>query len=282
MERQESRQIHATRLGACSECSHASVLRAELAAAATVYVAAKTNPECHIDHVGVVVPANNEQCALPLCLEGLNAAARRVSVPVTVVVVLDSCTDFSAEVVDIAGRTMGIAVNALTVDARNVGFARRAGIVELLRLHPEPGMWLATTDADSVVPENWFAAQLSHAAAGAHVVAGTVAVADWQDHSHAVRDRAVKDYLAAPHRHIHGANLSFTAAAYQAAGGFPPIASDEDVALVEAFRRNDEPIAWAMDLAVTTSARRQARAPRGFAGYLSSLAGSLDDVREGR
>lgn len=175
-----------------------------------------------------------------------------------------------------------MAIRSLTVDAHNVGFARRSGMVELLRLHPGPGTWLATTDADSVVPANWLAAQLSHVAAGARVVAGTVVVAYWQDHSQAVRDRTVSDQRAAPHRHIHGANFSFTAAAYQAAGGFAPVCSDEDVALVDAFRDNDEPIAWAMDLAVTTSARRQARAPKGFAGYLSSLAASLDEIRGGR
>jgi hypothetical protein len=71
------------------------------------------------------------------------------------------------------------------------------------------------------------------------------------------------------------------ATAYMAAGGFSPLASDEDVDLVDAFQTNDEPIAWAMDRAVTTSSRRQARAPSGFAGYLSSLA-ILEDVGEGR
>jgi glycosyltransferase involved in cell wall biosynthesis len=274
--------IRATQLGAGPERSNASVLRAELAAAAVGSVARQADPKRRIDRVGVVVPANNEQNALPTCLDGLKAAARWMSVPITVVVVLDSCTDRSAETVAVASRTSGIAIDTVTVDARNVGLARRAGIAELLRRHPTPGLWLATTDADSIVPENWFTAQLNHAAAGAHVVAGTVTVSDWQDHSHVVRDRAVKDYLAAPHRHVHGANLSFTAAAYEAAGGFPPIASAEDVALVEAFRRNDEPIAWAIDLAVTTSARRLARAPRGFAGYLSGLAGPAEEALESR
>lgn len=267
--------------GADSKPTHASTLRAELAAA-TGYGAAAPNSGASVDRIGVVVPANNEESALPVCLEGLRIAASRVATPVTVVVVLDSCTDFSADVVYEAIKTPGITVRALTVDARNVGFARLAGMSELLGVIREPGLWLATTDADSAVPENWFAAQLDHVAAGARVVAGTVTVEDWQEHSHAVRDRATSAYLASPHRHVHGANLSFTATAYLAAGGFSPLASDEDVALVRAFRANDEPIAWAMDLAVTTSARRQARAPRGFAGYLSSLADPLDDVREGR
>lgn len=260
--------------------SHAATLRAELAAG-TGYGAAELNSGAPVDRIGVVVPANNEESALPVCLEGLRIAAGRVATPVTVIVVLDSCTDSSADVVHEASKSLGITVKALNVDAHNVGVARRAGMAELLGRAAVQGTWLATTDADSMVPANWFAAQLNHAAAGARVVAGTVTVEDWQEHSRAVRDRATRDYVASPHRHVHGANLSFMATAYMAAGGFSPLASDEDVDLVDAFQTNDEPIAWAMDLAVTTSSRRQARAPSGFAGYLSSLA-ILEDVREGR
>lgn len=259
----------------------ASTLRAELAAA-TGCSAAASNSGTLIDRIGVVVPANNEEHALPACLEGLHVAARLVTTPVTVVVVLDACTDLSATVVREAIQTPTFTVKAVTVDARNVGYARRAGMAELIGCVPESGTWLATTDADSVVSENWFVAQLDHADAGARVVAGTVTVADWREHSRAVRDRATNDYLASPHRHVHGANLSFSATAYLAAGGFSPLASDEDVALVRAFRANDEPIAWAMDLAVTTSARRQARAPKGFASYLAALADPIENVLEGR
>jgi hypothetical protein len=118
---------------------------------------------------------------------------------------------------------------------------------------------------------HWFAAQLRHAAAGPRVVAGTVTVEDWHDRNHAVRDRARKEYRATPHRHIHGANLSFAATAYCATDGFRPVTCDEDVLLIDAFTANAEPIAWAIDLAVVTSARRQARAPGGFASYLSAL-----------
>lgn len=144
----------------------------------------------------------------------------------------------------------------------------------LLRQLGRSGAWLATTDADSVVPQNWLSAQLRHAAAGARVVAGTISVADWEGRSIALAEQAEVDYWRNGHRHVHGANLSFSAGAYCAAGGFRPVAYDEDVQLVDAFRRNNEPIAWVTDMAVITSARRHARAPRGFANYLSSLEGS--------
>lgn len=256
---------------ATSAPRNAATLRAELAAMpgpGTATALAAT----HVDHIGIVVPAHNEQQRLPACLRGLVVAIHQVAIPVTVIVVLDSCTDDSAAVIDAVRATSGgLIVDTLEVGARNVGFARGAGMAEILRRHGAPGTWLATTDADSVVPPQWLSAQLNHVGAGARVVAGTVTVADWGDRSRAVRERAVTEYVAGRHRHVHGANLSFAATAFHDAGGFRPVPSDEDVTLVAAFTANAEPIAWALDLAVATSARRHSRAPQGFATYLSTL-----------
>ena len=228
-----------------------------------------------IDRIGVVVPAKDEEPLLPACLDALFAAARRVPVPVTVVIVLDACCDNSAAIVDAATRRpTDVTVQALAVDANSVGAARRAGMQAVLDRQGARGMdglWLASTDADSAVPPDWLRAQLAHAAGGAQVVVGTIIVTDWQERSPAVRDQAIAAYNANHHRHVHGANLSFAAAAYVAAGGFPAQTFDEDVALVQAFSTADEPIAWAVDLPVITSARRQSRAPFGFAGYLDLL-----------
>ena len=228
-----------------------------------------------INRIGVVVPAKDEEMLLPACLDALIVAARQVPVQVTVVVVLDACSDNSAAIVDAAARrTADVIVHPVVVDANSVGAARRAGMRTLLD-RPDArgldGLWLASTDADSVVPADWLRAQLAHAAAGAQVVVGTIVVTDWQERSQAVRDQAIAAYNATHHRHVHGANLSFTARSYVAAGGFPAQPYDEDVALVHAFSAADEPIAWAVDLPVTTSARRQSRAPFGFAGYLDLL-----------
>ncbi|CAN5655260.1 glycosyltransferase family A protein [soil metagenome] len=226
-----------------------------------------------VDRIGVVVPVHNEQDTLRDCLHALGIAAGLVVVPVTIVVVLDACTDGSAAVVD---QFASQRVRRVVLNVRCVGAARAAGMTALLERHGPAGTWLATTDADSVVPPHWLSTQLRHAASGARVVAGTVAVEDWQDPSGTLAERASRDYLAKPHRHIHGANLSFAAQTYCAAGGFQPVRYDEDVQLVEAFNAGGAPIAWAVDLAVTTSARRRGRAPKGFAGYLSALETSLE------
>jgi hypothetical protein len=210
-----------------------------------------------VERIGVVVPAKDEQRLLPACLTGLLGAARQVPIPVTVVVVLDSCSDRSATVVEaVRQNTTDVAVEAVVVTANSVGAARRAGMRTLLDRYSWrlDGLWLASTDA-----------------AGARVVLGTITVTDWQERNPAVRDRAIAEYTATHHRHVHGANLSFTADAYQSAGGFPAQPFDEDVALVQEFTTAGEPIAWAVDLPVSTSARRKSRTPFGFAGYLDAL-----------
>lgn len=197
---------------------------------------------------------NNEDHALRQCLDALDAEAFCVAEPVAVIVVLDSCTDDSAAVLN---GFRGGRVDSIAVEATNVGVARAAGMAELLHRRAASGTWLATTDGDSIVPRHWFAAQVRHAAAGAGVVAGTITVEDWGERSSMLRDRARRGYRAGPHRHVHGANLSFAAEAYRAAGGFAPVTSDEDVRLVDAFRANGETITWATD--TISGARRCVR-----------------------
>jgi hypothetical protein len=66
--------------------------------------------------------------------------------------------------------------------------------------------------------------------------------------------------------------MSMAATAYLAAGGFPAVRADEDVAMTRRLVRTGEQVVWAADLPVTTSARLDSRADGGFAGYLAQLA----------
>jgi hypothetical protein len=133
-------------------------------------------------------------------------------------------------------------------------------------------IWLATTDADSVVPPDWLSGQLALAADGWEAVIGTVAVDDWAEHHPSVATRWRASYHSIEdHAHVHGANLGLSAAAYLAAGGWQPLPAHEDVALLK--RLSGHRVVSTATLAVVTSARRQARAVGGFADALSNLAG---------
>jgi hypothetical protein len=128
--------------------------------------------------------------------------------------------------------------------------------------------------ADTVVPRDWLQRQLKYASQGWDVVLGTVAVADWDgypSHVPAAFD-ALYDFGDGPHPHVHGANLGIRASAYRAAGGFRPLRTAEDHALLAAATEAGCSVLRASDITVETSARRRARAPLGFSHLLRTLA----------
>jgi glycosyltransferase involved in cell wall biosynthesis len=224
-----------------------------------------------IRSVGVIVPAHDEQDLLPSCLRSLRRAARALrGTPVQLVVVADACRDRTAEV----ARRGGAA--AVTIGARSVGAARAAGAREVLRRtrHLDPSdVWLATTDADTLVPVSWLRQQACLADQGWDAVAGTIRVADWSGYPPRVRAAFRGRYGAGrgPHPHVHGANLGFRAAAYLKAGGFPDVPTAEDHALVTALASAGGRVVRSRAITVITSARREARAPNGFSHYLADL-----------
>ena len=220
---------------------------------------------------GVIVPAHDEQDLLPSCLASLRRAARAVrGTPVHLVVVADACRDQTAQ----AARRGGAAV--VTIGARSVGTARAAGVREVLRRtgHLDPAdVWLATTDADTLVPPGWLREQARYASHGWDAVAGTIRIADWSRYHPAMRSLFSRRYGAGtgPHPHVHGANLGFRATAYLRAGGFPDVPTGEDHALVAALTATGSQVRRTRALPVVTSARRVARAPHGLSSYLTEL-----------
>jgi glycosyltransferase involved in cell wall biosynthesis len=227
-----------------------------------------------IKSVGVIVPAHDEEDLLPSCLASLRRAAQTVpGLPVYLVVVADACRDRTALLARRGGATV------LTLEARNVGAARAAGAREVLRrtrpLDPAD-VWLATTDADTVVPPGWLRQQVRYADQGWDAVVGTIRVTDWSGYRPAVRSLFRERYAADgdgmhAHVHVHGANLGFRASAYLDAGGFPAEPTAEDHALVASLTAAGRRVLRTREVTVATSARRMARAPHGFSGYLGEL-----------
>ncbi|MHC8286439.1 glycosyltransferase family 2 protein [Pseudomonas sp. XS1P51] len=214
--------------------------------------------------IGILIPAHNEEDLLEDCLQAALRAAQHELLggeTVEVLVVLDSCTDRSSEIVG------SYPVHSLEIEARNVGRARAAGARFLLNLGVR---WISCSDADSRVAHDWLVAQL---ALGADAVCGTVTVEVWHESfDESAQIRYHRHYQAREgHRHIHGANLGISADAYQRAGGFEPLACDEDVQLVRQLERCGATIAWSQRPQVLTSARLDSRARGGFGDYLRDL-----------
>jgi len=226
------------------------------------------------DRAVVVVPAHNEKAALPACLRAVLTAALCVPISVSIVVVLDASDDDSAK---LAGE-YGPDVHFVSVEARNVGAARAAGFAYARSLFADNiDCWYATTDADSRVDPGWLINQLE---LGADMVLGVVRITNWRHLSPDVAAQYAQAYEAGledqdgHHEHIHGANMGFSARAYWRVGGFRPLASGEDVDLVERFETAGYFVHRDTELSVITSARTQARAPHGFAHYLRRLGSS--------
>ena len=224
-------------------------------------------PSAPVTDVGIVVPARNEQDSLGACLSALRSAAAvarsSAGVRVHTVVVLDRCTDRTAEIASAAG------IQTIRSRHGRVGTARRLGVAALLDGRDADPWWIASTDADSLVPRHWLTSQLELAAAGADLVLGTVLpVGLSRAHERAWRGR---HDLSDGHGHVFGANLGIRADRYIEVGGFLDLATGEDVALAEVVRRAGGSVRASGGHPVLTSGRLRGRAPSGFSDYLCAL-----------
>jgi glycosyltransferase involved in cell wall biosynthesis len=223
-----------------------------------------------IRRVEVIVPAANEEQRIARCLSSIIAARTRLhdgepSAAVGITVVLDSCTDATAQIAAAFG------VRVVPVSVANVGAARRAGAQAVLAGHPAGEVWLASTDADSEVPAGWLTGMLAEASRGTQVVLGTVMPGP--DLASGTRVEWLnRHHLREGHPHVHGANFGIRGDTYLAVGGWKPLATGEDVDLARRVAQAGHlHIARIASIPVTTSARWAGRAPRGFSSYLRAL-----------
>lgn len=229
--------------------------------------------------VVVVVPAHNEAATMARCVAAIGTARDKVrsddpEVVVRTVVVADACTDETATIARDAGATV------VEVSYRNVGAARASGCdaaLALLEGVPAETIWIANTDADSVVPSHWLTDQIARARSGDHAVVGTVQIA------HGILDLSVRSRwesayalggtLSGPtaHGHVHGANLGIRADVYRELGGFESLPEHEDHHLVIRLMAGGHLVSWPTDIAVITAARTNGRSPGGFSAHLAAL-----------
>jgi glycosyltransferase involved in cell wall biosynthesis len=217
--------------------------------------------------IGVVIPAHNEAAYLASCLAAVNRAAVAKQLGgelVLVVVVLDTCSDESADI----ARQFGARI--VNTNVLNVGIARGKGAEFAIRCGAR---WLAFTDADSIVAPDWIAKQL---ALNVDAVCGTVEVRRWYSYGKRLQNLYASIYRDKDgHSHIHGANLGVSAHAYEKAGGFRALECAEDVALVQDLKSTGASLVWSAAPRVVTSARCDYRRPAGFGAYLASLNSQL-------
>lgn len=236
--------------------------------------------------LAVGIPARNEAGRIERCLESISGAIERVALPVVVVVCADTCTDETAVIA--ATGLRGAPVARFAVDAVNLGSAgaaRDRACRRAIELGIEVAdvdasqVWVATTDADSVVGHDWLARHAEYAARGLDGVAGLVDLPPDTDRGlvHGYQSIMAERGTDAGHRHVHGANLGVRASRLVEVGGFPAVAVGEERAVWDALARRGARLTGVTDLAVVTSARLRGRTPAGFARFMQLVDRSVGD-----
>jgi glycosyltransferase involved in cell wall biosynthesis len=222
--------------------------------------------------VGVVVPARNEQGSIAACLKSILAAIDACDLNhAWVVLAADRCVD---RTVPIARQVLRNRGHVILCNAGSAGAARRVGTDHLLQLAadvPRSSLWLANTDADTVVPRDWIARHLKFAQSGASALAGIVNVESFVGHGAHGAATFARHYAInadGTHPHVHGANLGLRADACVDAGGWTDIRVGEDHCLWRRLKARGWPAVSTAASVVSTSGRLRGRARGGFADTL--------------
>lgn len=250
----------------------------------------------------VIIPARNEEAALPATLNALRLQVNSHGTPLDhdlyeVIVLLNNCTDASSDVVRKFQQTyptfhLHCAERSLAAEIAHVGTARRMLMdtaYHRLSSSTHPHTVILSTDADTTVAPDWISRNLRAIEDGAEVVGGVIHLkpedigsldagtlqayrADRRYQRNVARLESLLDPDAADPwpRHLEhfGASLACTPAIYARAGGLPPVSPLEDVAFIDALRRVDARIRHAPDVSIVTSARLEGRAEVGLSWQL--------------
>jgi cellulose synthase/poly-beta-1,6-N-acetylglucosamine synthase-like glycosyltransferase len=230
-------------------------------------------------HICILVPARDEQDLIARCITSVQRARACVELRAStdIVIAVDRSIDRTHEIARRITRSYGAVV---TTEAGNVGAARALAATVALRRWTgrRDCCWFANTDADTEVPKSWLADQLALAETGVQAIAGTVNVDTFAEHNPIVRELFRKTYTIAgdgSHPHVHGANFGLRADAYLNAGGWPNLATAEDHALWHRLGEIGASRISVDHIRVSTSGRRNGRAPHGFAETLAAHNGPL-------
>ncbi len=232
--------------------------------------------------IAIGIPARNEAARIERTLASVLHAARG-DLPVVVVLAADACSDATELIATRRLRDAPANVEAcvIRVNEQCVGAAREAACRAASHLlHPLTGgrrTWVATTDADTVVPPNWLTTHRRWARRGAHAVVGIVRVDDSDplpDDVRALVERELASH-GSHHSHVFGANLGIDTAWWRRIGGFPPVTVGEDRLVVQRLREAGARVVATTDSIVTTSGRLTPRAEGGFGSHLASLTAGI-------
>jgi glycosyltransferase involved in cell wall biosynthesis len=208
-----------------------------------------------VNNAVIAIPVRDEAKRIGSCLDALS---RQTTSAGHVVLLLNNCTDGTAQVV----KELPPGPHQLhIVECRLDGPSASAGIARSIAMDYAASLVgesvILSTDADAEVPENWVEANLRAIEHGADAVCGQAEIAS-----------LVLPDPADPwprHREDSGASIAITASMFRRVGGVPPRASGEDRALIAVLRSIDARVRHDPQIRVVVSGRTEGRAPGGMA-----------------
>jgi cellulose synthase/poly-beta-1,6-N-acetylglucosamine synthase-like glycosyltransferase len=230
--------------------------------------------------VAVVIPARDEDRTIGACIRAvLRACDAAAGVDrAWVVVAADRCTD---DTVRLARRALRGRGEVFECDWGSVGAARRSGVefalAELRGVDPRR-LWIANTDADTIVGKDWIDVHLGFAQQNFAAVAGIARIEGVPGYGTDMVEALSATYEIPPdgrHSHVHGANLGVRADAYLDVGGWSRARLAEDHCLWNRLRSGGWRVCASSASSVVTSGRLEGRAAGGFADTLRSRVEAL-------
>ena len=226
----------------------------------------------------VAIPAHDEAETIAGCLrsviDSLQTAIRTETIRrARIAVAAHRCSDDTARIARHVLADAGVEHLIRVVDRHSgVGLVRTELILQALgagRQMDPHHTWIFSTDADTVVPQDWVVNTLSIAtAAGADLVAGLADLAAWAAPTAA--RAAYADLIASGitrdgHSHIYAADLAVRADRFLQVGGFPDRLHGEEHGLLDAVQRSGGLTVQTTASRVSTSAWAPGRAEHGSA-----------------
>lgn len=249
----------------------------------------------------IVIPARDEEKRVRACLDAAGHAIRRAAgIRVGIVLVVNNTSDATALRAFDWAAGQGIVPFVLihcefSAAEAGVGAARRLGL-DTACGHVAPHGALLTTDADTVVRDDWVIRNLAELHE-ADLICGTLIglpdEARALPASVAAHGSVELDYLEASlrlvarldprlhdpapaHRSSGGASMAVSRKVYEAVGGLPALPIDEDRSFAELVDAHDFRIRFSAAAVVETSCRMTGRTWGGMAGTLRARAAERD------
>ncbi len=212
-----------------------------------------------------------------------------------ILVLANNCTDNSAEIVRKFSRqnpflNLFLEEINLSPEQSNIGYVRRILMNAAFERLKNTGGLLLTTDGDTIVADDWIAANSDEIKKGADAVGGRILILDAElekmdslcrethlkDEEYrlliaeieSLIDELSFDHAPRHHQHFNG-SFACTTEIYEKAGGIPDVKFLEDIAFFERLQRLDARIRHSLRVKVYTSSRHVGRSEVGLSFQLN-------------